>query len=81
LDFLKILSRVDVQSKQSLSGIVVSSEAMKMFVDVGFSSKRSGSGFDLLASQIIKNKVRSHMTYEQPSSLRLENIILFENLS
>jgi hypothetical protein len=49
---------------------------MKMFLDVGFSSKRSSSGFGLLASQMIRNEVRSHMTNEQPSSLRLGTIIL-----
>jgi hypothetical protein len=81
LGFLKILSRVGVRGGQSLSGIVVSSEAVGVFLDVGFSSGRSGSGFGLLASQMIKNKVRSHITYERPSGLRLENIILFENLS
>ena len=47
------------------AGIVarLSSEAMRMFLDfldVGFFSKRSSSGFDLLASQMIRNKVKSH---------------------
>jgi hypothetical protein len=45
------------QRKQSLSGILASSEAMEMFVDVDLSSKRTSSGFDLLANQKIMNNM------------------------
>jgi hypothetical protein len=49
------LARLDVQRKQILSGILASLEAMEMFVDVDLSSKRTSSGFDLLANQKIMN--------------------------
>jgi hypothetical protein len=47
---------------------------MEMFVDVDLSSKRTSSGFDLLANQKIMNNMNIHIiteSNEQPLSLRL----------
>jgi hypothetical protein len=73
-----MLSRVDIQRKQSLSGILASSEAMEMFVDVDLSSKRTRSGFDLLANQKIMNNMNIHIITpmnRRHSSLRLKTTI------
>jgi hypothetical protein len=73
------LSRVDVQSKHSLSDIGKSSEAMEKFTEVVTFSYCTNLGFDLLANQEITMKIKSQMTTmrkTEPGALRsLKNIL------
>ena len=62
LYFRRTLSRVDVQSKHSLSDIGKRSEAMKKFTEVVTVSYCTNLGFDLLANQEITMKIKSQMT-------------------
>jgi hypothetical protein len=73
------LSRVDVQSKHSLSDIGKGSEAMEKFTEVVTDSYCTNLVFDHLANQEITMKIKSQMTTmrkKEPGDLRsLKNIL------